>query len=98
MPDSPKTTRWPRHKGSMHITHNQHLDYYETVQQALERGTYDRDDFLDDAEVKMAIATGDVWAVHWYPDTPIGSYIVFASTFDRAVEGARKLQEDVDNG
>lgn len=30
--------------------------------------------------------TGDVWVVHWYPDTPVGFHAVAAATLDRAIE------------
>ena len=92
-----KTPRWPRHKVSMHITHNNHLSYYETVERALECGTYDAKDFIDPNEMAAAIANNEVWEIQWYPDTPIGSYTVLATTFERAIEHARKIQESIDH-
>lgn len=83
--------QWPPHKCGMHITHNQHKDYYETVEQAIgsqDEGmcTYDRDDFPDEAEIRKAIETGEVWSIQWYPDTPVGFYRVCAATLSRALE------------
>ncbi len=82
--------QWPPHKASMHITHNQHLAYYETVEQAIESGTYDREDFPDEAEVAKAIATGEVWEIQWYPATPISFYRIFAASLSKALEEALK--------
>lgn len=83
-----KTTepRWPRHAASLHITHNQHKAYYETVEQALESGTYDREGFPDEDEIRVAIAADSVWEVQWYPVTPVGFCRVYAATFARALE------------
>ena len=75
----------------MHIDHNQHLAYYETVEQALDQKTYDRDDFPDEAEIAKAIATGEVWTIQWYPDTPVGFYRVSAATLARALEIANAI-------
>lgn len=99
MSDEIKTTKdidlikWPEHKCNMHIDHNQHLAYYETVESALSsaRGshpTYDRRDFPDETEIQKAIATGEVWTIQWYPETPIGFCRVCAATLSRALEHA----------
>jgi hypothetical protein len=84
----PQTTEptWPRHAGGLHITHNQHKGNYETVAQALERGTYAREDFPDLEELAKAIETDSVWEIQWYPNTPVASCTVCAATFTRALE------------
>lgn len=78
---------FPPHKCGLHVTHNEHKDYYETLTEYLgER------DFLDiaywkDAEArKRALDTNECWQIKWYPDVPIGFYHVFAPTFAEVVE------------
>ena len=78
--------KWPAHEASLFITHNNHKLYYETVERALESGTYDRDDFPDEAEIQAAIKTDSVWTIQWYPLTPLGFCMRCAATFERAVE------------
>lgn len=82
--------RWPAHKVSMHIHHNEHLSYYETVEQALNQSTYDRAGFPDQDEIDKAIKTGEVWTIQWYPDTPVGFCRVHAATLSRALEAANE--------
>ena len=99
MTDRPETTnmdaiRWPDHKAGLHITHNLHLGYYETIEQAIggkdSNATYLREDFPDAAEIALAIETGSVWEIQWYPDTPVGFCRVCAATLGRALQEACK--------
>lgn len=78
---------WPEHKCGLHVTHNQHKDYYETVEQALGT-TYNRGDFESDAKIDECIRLDSVWSMQWYPDTPVGFYVVCAPTFEEALERA----------
>lgn len=82
---------WPEHKCGMYITHNRHRDYYETVQEAIEYETYDRTDFINEAEITECIAKDQVWELQWFPRTPVGSYTVCASTLERALEIAKQV-------
>ncbi len=79
----------------MIIHHNEHRVFYETAQQAIGEdfgaSVYRRDDFPDEAEIEKAIATDNVWTIHWYPETPVGFHIVCAATLERALEVARKI-------
>jgi hypothetical protein len=67
------------------LSHNDHRDYYETVEKY-----YNREQFISDQEWKKAVATDSVWTLQWYPDTPVGFYIISASTLE-AIEA--KLKE-----
>ena len=74
-------SRLPRHAASLHLTHNQHRAYYRTVAQeddeAAERGQ--AWSWVSDAQRAKARETDDVWELHWYPDTPIGSFCIYAA-------------------
>lgn len=73
----------PKHDCSLTITHNDHLDCYETVeQQVAERDWVSREHFVSDAECDRAIETNELWCLQWYPDTPVVFYRRFASTLE----------------
>jgi hypothetical protein len=66
--------QWPRHEASMHITHNDHKSYYQTVEEAIadESHGYHPRDWISEEQKQKAIATNECWSLQWYPDTPIG--------------------------
>jgi hypothetical protein len=76
----------PKHVGAI-VRHNQHRLYYETVEQYLAR---DEGQEMDPADRATMIATGEVWEIVWYPDTPVGSCCVLAATLERALELANE--------
>lgn len=79
----------PRHDVSLHLEHNPQRGYYETVAE------HDRDEqnhWVSEAQRARAIAINDCWVLHWYPDTPIGSYRVYAADL-AALIGYAKLQD-----
>ena len=75
----------PKHKCGLHISHNEHRDVYETVEEF-----YEMDDFISKAEWEKAVAEDSVWVLHWYPETPVGFHRIAASTLE-AIEA--KLKE-----
>ena len=76
----------PRHKCGLFITHNEHRDYYQTVAQFLE----DREPHEDEIIDRAALLAGDeLWQFQWYPDTPIGSYTLYAPTLEAIIERVR---------
>lgn len=42
-------------------------------------------EWASDEEREKAIATNEIWELHWYPDTPVGFCSVFASSFGALV-------------
>lgn len=82
-------SKLPPHKASLSITHNQHKSYYETVAEliAQQEGYYSPDCFPE-GERDKCIAQDEIWTLHWYPDTPVGFYMVHASTLEAAVNAA----------
>jgi len=81
--------KWfPEHKCGLYLSHNDHRDYYETVEDH-----YKREQFISDEEWEKAVATDNVWTLQWYPDTPVGCYIVRASTLE-AIEAKLKEKND----
>jgi hypothetical protein len=73
---------WPPHLGGLFVSHNPHKANYETLEE------WSRDDvaeWVSDDERERAIATDSVWAIQWYPRTPIGFCCVAASTLSAAL-------------
>jgi predicted anti-sigma-YlaC factor YlaD len=75
----------PEHKCGLHLNHNEHRNYYQTVAEC-----YDPEDFVSEDEWLKAIKEDSVWVLQWYPNTPIGFTCIAASTLE-AIED--KLKE-----
>jgi hypothetical protein len=67
----------PEHKCGLHLSHNEHRDVYETVEEF-----YDPEDFVCKEEWFKAVKEDSVWVLHWYPNTPVGFIRIAASTLD----------------
>lgn len=74
----------PKHKCGLYLEHNVHKDVYETVEDY-----YKREYFISEDEYQKAIATDNVWNLHWYPETPIGFHCIAASSLE-AIQTALK--------
>lgn len=73
----------PEHH-SLHITHNQHKAYYETIPDYLDGISAGKDILPED--LKECIERDSLWEVQLYPRTPISFYWVGAATFERACD------------
>jgi len=83
-------TKWPAHKASMHLTHNDHLSYYQTVEQSIlsrDHG-YTDDCWVSSEQRQKAIDTNECWFIQWYPETPVGFCILSAADLDALLEAA----------
>jgi hypothetical protein len=67
----------PEHKCGLHLEHNEHRNYYQTVEEC-----YDPEDFVSEEEWLKAIKEDSVWVLQWYPNTPIGFNRIAASTLE----------------
>lgn len=76
----------PKHDASLHITHNDHKSNYETVASYLAWRQATPRNCGSQEEYDALKASDEIWEIQWYPDTPIGSYVVFAATLERALE------------
>lgn len=76
--------KWPKYM-SLHITHNQHKDYYEKIEDYLNDGHIQPDDILPEDREEV-IKQNSLWEVQWYPVTPISFYYVAAATLERCME------------
>lgn len=84
---------FPIHKASLHLTHNQHKAYYETVESYT--GDFDwKDDWVSEEQMKKAMETQELWELQWYPDTPIGSYRVIGADLDVVLSKAKEVEKN----
>jgi hypothetical protein len=73
----------PKHH-SLHISHNQHKDYYEKLSDYIETRMESGDIAPDD--LKECLEKDELWEVQLYPITPISFYWAGAATLERACE------------
>lgn len=71
--------RLPTHKASLHLSHNEHLGVYETVEQWLSDPARDYE-WASDAERQAAIDANEIWTLEWYEHTPVSCHAIAAST------------------
>ena len=82
--------QFPPHKASLHLTHNDHKSYYQTVAQSILQGDhgYDEDCWVSEEQKQKAINTNECWVLQWYPDTPVGFNILSAADLDVLLSAA----------
>jgi len=74
--------KFPKHDGSLTITHNEYKNYYETIEEYINESI---DEFYREQKIDIldeCIKQNSLWEMQVYPDTPIGFYIVYSPTFD----------------
>lgn len=79
----------PAHKCSLHLTHNQHLAYYSTVEH---EDATEQLDWVSEEQRKLAIARNEMWEIQWYPETPIGFHKLCAAELGPLLEALRERQ------
>lgn len=72
---------------SLHLTFNDgNGPNYMSVKDWLTEGPeWAQGDWVSDDEREKGIATNSMWQLQWYPDTPIGSYTIAASSLTALV-------------
>lgn len=72
------------------ISFNEHACNYCTVAEAIEMGIYRAGDWISAEDRDRSILLNRVWAVCWYPDSPVANHNVLASTLKGALAAALK--------
>lgn len=83
--------KFPRHEASLHLTHNEHKSYYQTVQRSIDDGDYG-DDWVSEEQKQKAIEINECWRLQWYPDTPVGFCVLLAADLDVLLEAASQTE------
>lgn len=83
---------FPDHKAGMFLEHNAHKNIYQSVKDwILEDNSML---YWESAEHKeRAIESDEVWTLQWYPDTPIGFYMIAAPTLEELLKYAKKMSK-----
>ena len=76
-------------KAGVHLTVNQHRDYYETVEHYL------ADEYRGkpDAIISPIDPEKDLWELQFYPDTPVGFYQGISNDPEELLDWALKILE-----
>lgn len=74
---------------SLSISHNDHHNVYQTVQDTLDdsQGYYDE---IQPDERELMIQSDTIWTVQEYPNTPIGFNVWHAASLSAAIDAAMK--------
>jgi hypothetical protein len=80
--------KFPPHKASLHINHNEHLVNFETVAEQLESQPeyYSDEDWVTPEDKETALADNELWTIHWYPDTPVGFCLAHATSLESLLQ------------
>ncbi len=86
----------PKHKASLTISHNSHKDYYMTVADLLKENhpSIDVENFVNEEDMQKCIDTDELWEIQWYPNTPVGFYIVCGSTLEIVLSKAMQIDSE----
>lgn len=79
----------PAHKCSLHLTHNEHLSYYATVEEEDRRGHWD---WVSEEQRQLAVERNEMWQIQWYPETPVGFHSLCAAELGPLLEALRERQ------
>ena len=90
--------RLPAHKCELSITHNTHTCLYQSASvwledQAREGGEAWFEWENDEARLR-SIATGEIWTMQWYPETPVGFLAVAAPTLQELLDFALRASAE----
>ena len=85
---------FPRHQCGLYLTHNEHRDYHKTVYQWLQSACPDDSVTWAEGERAKAICADEMWVLQWYPHTPIGFHRAAASTLEKCLEEALRVERE----
>lgn len=90
MDDRAMEKQFPKHEASLHLTHNQHKSYYMTVADSIRDGDhgYTDDCWVSPEQRQKAIDTNECWTLQWYPDTPVGFYLLSGADLNAVLSNA----------
>lgn len=84
--------KFPAHKCGLFLSHNEHRDYYQPLEEFIEEMDGLRDDFKEPEQLSRALATNELWVLQWYPDTPTSFYRVAAPTLEEVLAAAAEVR------
>ena len=82
---------FPNHKCELILRHNTNTGNYETVKELIIHTDYD---WQSEEHKQRAVDTNEIWELQWYPETPIGFYLIAAPTLNELIEFAQGFKEE----
>lgn len=85
----------PRHAAGFTLEHNDHKGDYLTVAEYIDPDAHPwmaDMDWATPEDRAQAVATNELWAAQWYPDTPVGFYKIYAATFESLMKALREWE------
>lgn len=80
--------KFPPHKASLRLTHNEHLDYFRPVAGAIEDEYHGMDAWVSEDQKAKAVAANDCWVLEWCPNTQNGFHTLAAADLDVLLKAA----------
>lgn len=81
---------FPAEKFGLTLEHNPHKGSYETAAEWLDVRGDMVPDFPSPEDREEAIATNDFWTLQWFPETPLGSIYIAASSLEKLLAFANE--------
>ncbi len=78
-----------RCKAGVNLDVNEHRNYYESVKERLENF----DDEIEPTLREGMILADTMYRLQFYPDTPVGFYVVYGLTLEACLQRAEKCLE-----
>lgn len=85
------TIKFPAHKAELILSHNSNKTMYQSVQDYTDHA--DAEEWVNEEQKLKAYETQDYWELHWWPDTPVGSYQLLAADLDVLLARALEISE-----
>lgn len=87
----------PRHKCGLYLTHNQHKDYYQNVDEWIMDSLDIGSDYnwVSPEQKEKAIREDSVWVLQWYPHTPVSFYRICSADLDILLQKAQEIDANL---
>jgi hypothetical protein len=81
-------------KAGVYFEANKYKDYYDTIETAISEINSQYKE-IEDELVERMIKENQLLSLQFYPDTPVGFYKVYGTTFEEVVKKALEILKDV---
>lgn len=82
---------FPRHEAGLILSHNEHRGVYQTLRDWLANQNDDDADWVSDEQLEKALAEDSCWRLQWYPQTPVGFFVIYAADLDALLSAASEM-------
>lgn len=73
---------------------NGHMGSYMSIEEYYEDCLH-MDDWVSPEERERALANNQVWCLHWYPNTPIGSYKILCHSLEVGIKYLEEIDKEL---